>query len=159
MLRNPWLTLLRNRWLILHRNQWLILAGILTLGTGFQRLISRREDFNAAIWLYDNNGNFIGTQNVPFRFSSGMLYGKNFFKYGYFELRYRTSNFVAHLSNSYGPNWWMWASDTSAEYSELDIFEMTGQFWNKNLNIHFRKERPTPNYSGPQFDTTFFHAL
>lgn len=131
-----------------------------TVGSGFQRIISRRENFNAPIWTYDANGNYTGTQNIPFEFSTAMLYGKNNFKYGYFEFRYRTSAFAGHPSNAYGPNWWMWAgSSNGVEYSEIDIFEMSGVNWRKNLNIHFRRIRPTVNYSGPQFDTTFFHAL
>ena len=131
-----------------------------TIGSGFQRIISRRENFNAPIIIYDSNGVEIARRDTAFRFSSAMLYGKNNFKYGYFEFRYRTSPFAANPSNAYGPNWWMWAgSSNGVEYSELDIFEMRGFNWDKNLNIHFRKTRPAATYSGPQFDTTFFHAL
>jgi hypothetical protein len=130
-----------------------------TTGSGYQRIISKREDFTAGVNGYDSNNNFTGLVNKPFKFSSAMMLGRYKFKYAYIEMRYRLSNISASISNAYGPNLWMWASDSSAgaEYSEIDIFEQRGTDWMMDGNLHYRKQKPqypTGNWQ----DTALYHG-
>ena len=71
-----------------------------------------------------------------------MLLGRDKYKYGYIEMRYKLLDLQASDFNAYGPNFWMWSSDTSAAYSEIDIFEQRGTDWHMGLNFHFRKHNP-----------------
>lgn len=94
---------------------------------------------------------------VPFKFSGAMMLGKYKYKYGYFEMRFRLPNINnGSPYNAYGPNFWMWASDNHAVYSEIDIFEMNGTTWQMDMNFHYRKQyTPTMNWQ----DTAFWHGI
>lgn len=113
-----------------------------TSGTGYVRLISRYH--SPAIYepIYDFNYTPPLTPLVPFKFTTGMLYGRKNFKYGYFEMSFRTSTFQIDSHNAYSPNFWLWRSDTSAPvntaYSEIDIYEMEGRNWTTAPCSHYR---------------------
>jgi hypothetical protein len=94
---------------------------------------------------------------VPFKFSGAMMLGKNKFKYGYFEIRYKLIDLAKSDFNAYGPNFWMYASDTIAKYSEIDIFEQRGTDWHMEMNFHFRKEDPQNDTVWA--DTVAWHGL
>ena len=86
-----------------------------------------------------------------------MLMGKERYKYGYIEMRYKLPDLPESDFNAYGPNLWMWASDTVAKYSEIDIFEQQGTTWHMAMNFHFRKTNP--ENSNVWADTVFWHGV
>jgi beta-glucanase (GH16 family) len=143
-----------------------------TTGTGYMRLIHKREDYNGYVFAYDVNGNFTGSTPTPFKFTAAMAMSKLKFKYGYIEMRYRLKNVPAlsasypnGTNNAYGPNLWLWNSDSTCSYSELDIFEQNGVDWRLGSNIHLKKSPNKDNNgnliappSGIASDTVFFHA-
>lgn len=144
-----------------------------TIGTGYHRLISKRESpsITGQLWNYDASGNFTGTSPTSFKFSTAMLFSKKIFKYGYIEFKYRLSNIAASFPfdfNAYGPNLWMWRglNDTSkAAYSEIDIFEQRGNDWKMAPCVHYRRypNRDVGNNliappTGNAADTAFWHA-
>jgi len=144
-------------------------------GVSFERLIFDRNNFNENIWVYHSpcpgsplcNNHDCYTHSsgltfcyydslVPFKFTGAMLKGKERYKFGYFEIRYKLTNLDTSDYNAYGPNFWMCASDTVAKYSEIDIFEQRGTDWRMDLNFHFRKMDPD---SGTVWeDTVFWHG-
>jgi hypothetical protein len=79
-----------------------------------------------------------------------MMYGKYKFKYGYFEMRYRLPDAATILNNSYnayGINFWMFGSDVTAYYSELDFFEQRGTDWHMDANYHYQHTSSSPGYN------------
>lgn len=143
-----------------------------TTGTGYMRLINKRENYTGGVFDTDTNGNFITTPK-PFKFTSAMAMSKQKFKYGYFEFKWRLKNVPAYNQstypngqyNAYGPNFWMFGADSSCAYSELDVFEQNGVTWKLGSNIHMQKS-PNKNSSGTLIappsgiasDTLFYHA-
>ena len=130
-----------------------------TIGSGFHRLISKRENITGQVFVYDTSGAFLGTKPKQFKFTTAMLISRYNFKYCYVEMKFRTDSIAASSFNAYGPNLWMWNSDKtdSAIYSEIDIFEMDGNDWSSRPCSHYRKRdkyNPTPFPD----DTAFFHG-
>jgi hypothetical protein len=148
-------------------------------GVTYETMIYDRENFNANMWvfykpcpsdtcsLHTDHCDSIGSDTryclwdslMPFKFSGAMMLGKNKFKYGYIEMRYTVSNVGFHDYNAYGPNLWMWASDDSANYSEIDIFEQKGTNWHMGMNFHFRKNDPSSPPPQNWEDTVFWHGI
>lgn len=79
-------------------------------------------------------------------YTSGAIFSKSTFKYGYFEIRCR----IPELKNSYftgkgfGPNFWMWPSldwkstYPSVEWSEIDIYEFDAETNLHTCNVHYK---------------------
>jgi len=144
-------------------------------GINFERMIFDRQDFFGNIIVYHSPCPSIICENhecdtnsagltycyydslVPFKFCGAMLLGRNKFKYGYFEMRYKLIDLENASWNAYGPNFWMWSSDSSAKYSEIDIFEQRGTDWRMGMNFHFRKT--DPGNSNEWQDTVFWHGI
>jgi hypothetical protein len=144
-------------------------------GLHYQRMFFNKENFNAPITVYhkpcnapicsghpcDNNLNICYYDSLePFKYSGAMMLGRQKFKYGYIEMKYRLKNIAASQYNAYGPNLWMWAGDAdSAKYSEIDIFEQEGRNWTMDMNYHYRMFDPAthPNPANPG-DTVFWHG-
>jgi len=145
-----------------------------TTGSGFHRMISKRENtpVTGQVYTYDVNGNYTGTIGKPFKYTTAMLWSKKIFKFGYIELKYRLSNVSSlppnNIYNAYGPNLWMWRGlkDTAfASYSEIDIFEQRGIDWNMGACVHYRRYPNKDNSgnliappTGNPMDTLYFHA-
>jgi hypothetical protein len=85
-----------------------------------------------------------------------MLMGKEKYKYGYIEMKYKLRDLQPDTANAYGPNLWMWSSDT-VEYSEIDIFEQRGTDWHMGMNFHFR--RHSPESDTVWADTVFWDGI
>ena len=125
-----------------------------TTGTGKVRMIYKKEDCSGYIRT-DWSDSSLEDSLVNFKFSGAMMRSKELFKYGYFEYKFKIDNPTHDLpydsiSNAYGPNFWLWNHDTldhnpggitrpSADYSELDILELDGKFWEGDANIHYQK--------------------
>ena len=132
-----------------------------TTGSGFQRLISKRENITGQVFNYGPGG-FINTIPRQFKYSTAMLYSRYNFKYAYIEMRFRTSgtnNPLTNTFNAYGPNLWMYTSNPSdsAFHSEIDIFEMDGTDWSARPCSHYRKRGQGSPTAFPD-DTAFFHG-
>lgn len=136
-----------------------------TTGSGFHRMVSKRQDVTGH-YVKNFSPYTLGTKQ--YKFTTAMLVSLDRFKYGFFEFRYRLSNIPANTGsdafNAYGPNLWMWHGDNNVNYSEIDIFEQSGQTWKMSPCTHYRKY---PNKSGNTLiappsgnpdDTTFWHA-
>jgi hypothetical protein len=138
-------------------------------------MIFDRKDFNGDIWVYhspcpgspfcDGHNCYTNSSNltycsydslVPFKFSGAMLKGKEKYKYGYIEMKYKLRDLQIAPYNAYGPNLWMYGSYTNANYSEIDKFEQRGTDWHMDLNFHFRKK--SPDSSNIWKDTVFWHG-
>ena len=147
-----------------------------TLGNKYMRLVFNREDFYAHMWAYhrpcpsdicsgypcyyNSSDDFwycYYDSLVPYKFSGAMLMGKEKYKYGYVEMRYKLRDLFESDDNAYGPNLWMWHSDSSVRYSEIDIFEQRGKDWRMAMNFHFRKFKP--DTSTIWKDTVFWHGF
>ncbi len=140
-----------------------------TSGTGSHRLISRHESppIQGNVFVYDSVGHYTGTQSIPFNFTTAMLFGRHHFKYAYVEMSFRTSPFDYDSPyNAYAPNLWMWWSDSTAIYSEIDISEMQGRTWTTapcSHYKHFNHLSDTGNAVPPPSgftadDTLFWHG-
>jgi hypothetical protein len=146
-------------------------------GLSYERLIFNRSDFYAPMIAYhdpcpsafctshnapcDSNSSglhyCVYDTLMPFKFSGAMLKGTERYKYGYFEVRYKLRDLLESDYNAYGPNFWLWASDTNAFNSEIDIFEQRGTDWRMEMNFHFRKMNP--DHGTVWEDTVAWHGL
>ncbi len=133
----------------------------------YQTLVSKAENFNDTVFVYSPcpsgacayHGDFIGNgcfnnpnsgnwcmydSAMPFNFSGAMLRSHYSFTDGYFEIRYRLSNYDTNKYNAFGPNFWLFGGSghhaDSAAYSEIDMFEMEGHHWTMAPNIHYRNQ-------------------
>ena len=125
----------------------------------FTSMITRYHStpINGNIWIYKsphppyNDTAYL--KSVPFKFSSAMLMGRNSYKYCYVEMSFRTNITSASSYNAYSPNLWMWASDTAASYSEIDISEMSGKDWTTAPCSHYQHTLSDPFWHGDGFTT------
>ncbi len=153
----------------------------------YQTLISKAENFNDTVIVYNpcpsgickyhgdttvkadqcftNGTDWCMYDSVmPFKYSSAIMRSHYMFTDGYFEIRYRLTNYPDSLYNAFGPNFWLYGGGSktsdSADYSEIDIFEMEGQKWKMGSNIHYRNQNPKidslPTHPG---DTVFWNAV
>ncbi len=113
-------------------------------------------DFSDTLRCWDRD-------DLPFHFSSGMLYSKHSFRYGYFELKFRTPNNFSHKENykGHGIGFWLTGADfVTNDWSEIDFPEVnaycpdcaTIQHFGGS-NVHYRpigqtrETEPSPNYN------------
>jgi len=95
---------------------------------------------------------------LSYRFRTGMLYSKEQFKYGYFEMRFRVPAALTPLANTgFGPNFWLYAADDSQNnwWSEIDIFEMNAH---NLITSDSNRISSTVHYQGCSVDTLCHHA-
>ncbi|MCT4664699.1 MAG: glycoside hydrolase family 16 protein [Flavobacteriales bacterium] len=95
---------------------------------------------------------FVSSRYLPYKYTTGMLFSKKSFKYGYFEIRFRLppppTAPKRHIG--FGPNFWLYSADKDGSnfgyenhWSEIDIFEI-GYDQENNLsnlyttNVHYR---------------------
>lgn len=75
-------------------------------------------------------------KTTTFKYSNGMLFSKDKFKYGYFDISFRIPNWSASSYYSMSPTFWLFSGNSQTLWSELDIFEIRGtDGWFTN-NIH-----------------------
>lgn len=80
------------------------------------------------------------------QYTSGGLFSKQYFKYGYFEIKCK----IPELTNNdtlsgkgFSPCFWLWpywqgAYDDSVKWSEIDIFEIDGENNLHTCNVHYQ---------------------
>lgn len=126
------------------------------IDNGTCKLIARHEFNMGTVWTYPspcNSPACAGQQyclnpsdssnsacfkpvQIPFRYSSAMLYSKVDFKYGYFETRFRFPAWVSSIANAFHPSFWMYNASSSVPWSEIDIFEIYGTTGRVTNAIH-----------------------
>jgi len=121
-----------------------------TTGSGHHTLKSKREStpIQGYIWDYTPNPDTI----IPkyFKYTTALLWSKYKFKYGYFEIKYRLSNYNASSISSYGPNFWLWANDANSYWSEIDVHEQRGSDWKKGPSVHYQQTSSSTEYHSGQ---------
>ncbi len=88
---------------------------------------------------------------LPFKYTTGMLFSKQKFRRGYFELRFRLPAAPDPPGNhqGFGPNFWLWGNNPPHNwYSEIDIFEIIAL---NGLQADTNKYTSTVHYS--QYNT------
>jgi hypothetical protein len=128
-----------------------------TIGGGTCKLIARKENNTHSIlsFTYDctsaactgypcynpqngppNNASCMIPYNVTYKYSSGALTSKKSFKYGYFEMRFRFPGWYQSTYYRITPAYWMFNGNSTAEWSEIDIFEIKGDSGHVTNSIH-----------------------
>ena len=101
------------------------------VSNGTLKLITKEETGNFEVWKWDNQGQFYTTCD-PYEYTSGMLFTKDKFLYGYYEINAKIPNEGKVL----WPAFWLWAGG-GEEYREIDIFEFCCDIPNKvGFNMH-----------------------
>ncbi len=102
------------------------------LQNGKLSLIARREQVKRRTVSYEEdnhrlvcNGVDMGVNLQTFDFTSGMIFSKNKFHYGYYEIRFMSDN-----GTGLWPAFWLYAGH---ENDEIDVFELKGE---KNNQVH-----------------------
>ncbi len=98
------------------------------LENGILKLIAKMEPGFYDTWHWDENGNFY---TIPeyFDYTSGMICSKQKFKFGLFQIRFKTS-----YGTGFWPAFWLCYGQGT---DEIDIFEMESAKPNKfTTNIH-----------------------
>lgn len=81
--------------------------------------------------LGDTIGHCFVRDTLLFKYTTGMLYSKSRFKYGYFEMKFKLPPLPTppFTYQGLGPNFWLFAADPvnrNNYWSEIDIFEING---------------------------------
>lgn len=106
---------------------------------GILNLIVKQENCNCTDWnATTHNKNY----------TSGAIFSRQPFKYGYFEIRCKIPELSgsAYTGKGFGPNFWLWPNhpdsynNTPVDYSELDIFEFDAENNTHTCNIHYQEE-------------------
>jgi hypothetical protein len=96
---------------------------------GTMSLIAKYEPGNYEVWSWPNNV-FTKTCN-PYQYTSGMIFSKDRYLYGYFEIKAR----IPHNGTVFWPAFWLWAGDGG--YREIDVFEFGGTTPDEDgMNMH-----------------------
>ena len=67
------------------------------------------------------------TKMLPFKYTTGMLFSRQKFRYGYFEIRFKLPPVpqAPYTHEGFGPNFWLYGNKRPENYtSEIDIFEI-----------------------------------
>lgn len=85
-------------------------------GAGTLKLTARKNPGKYAVWTFNN-----GTGNVicaPYTYTGALLWSKQTFRYGYFEIRAKIPNYGKVI----WPAFWLWSGGGN-QYREIDDFE------------------------------------
>lgn len=117
---------------------------------GTLTLITKQENYTGKVWSWPNNT--FTQSNMNYQYTTGMLYSKWKFRYGYFEIKFRLPSnppAVGKSNNGLGPNFWLFEGQNlpaSPTWSEIDIFEMRGSDYLFTTNVHFAKDTIPSNH-------------
>lgn len=133
-----------------------------TVGGGHATIISKKQEYDGIVWeRWAKTTNCWGNyypdsvwcpvdSSVHYHYTTGMLYSKATFKYGYYEINIKMPD---HSTNNdlkgIGPSFWMYGveNDTTLDWSEIDDFEFAGKYGNNynvlTTNTHYRKCKPS----------------
>lgn len=157
--------------------QWNDLPGsnlrIDTSGTGTLKIIARKQDFSAITSSYLKCGSpdcdvnrkcywnartrdsiCTNHDTVLFNYTTAMLYSRQKFKYGYFELKYKIPEIpIPPATNSgFTIDWWLWHRDGS-ESNEIDMFEIRAKDNLYTTNVHYKRDDAGTDLAGK----TYYH--
>jgi beta-glucanase (GH16 family) len=125
--------------------------------SGTLKLTAKTEPGSYEIW--DWPGGVFTPFCKPYQFTSGMLWSRQQFLYGLFEIRCK----IPHAGAKLFPAFWLWSGDP---YREIDIFEFerpgTPNLWLTNIHIDraldFGQHHP-PGTTAPTNDYPAEHQL
>jgi hypothetical protein len=83
-------------------------------------IVAKLEPGHYDVWNWPNNVFTITC--AQFFFTSGLLYSKQSYLYGYFEIRCKIPGFGLKL----WPSFWLFGQNGDTSYREIDVFEFTG---------------------------------
>ncbi|NLV46651.1 MAG: glycoside hydrolase family 16 protein [Candidatus Hydrogenedentes bacterium] len=97
---------------------------------GALRLIARREPVTGFCFDWDAEGNFTPYYE-DFAYSSGMLYGREPFRYGYFECTFKVPE-----GKSFNAAFWLYGEKAC----EIDVFEILGSdTTDAQMTLHWKE--------------------
>ncbi|MBK7966015.1 MAG: glycoside hydrolase family 16 protein [Bacteroidetes bacterium] len=107
----------------------------LILENGFLQIQARKAPITTRAIPYENDDFIISCKNKPdtknlmnFEYQSGLIYSKEKFKYGHFEIRFKTD-----ASSGHWPAFWLFGGDGQ----EIDIFEIgAGKLNEVHVDVH-----------------------
>lgn len=111
---------------------------------GSVTLYSKIENYTGKVWDWPHN--VFTVSNMNYQYTTGMLYSKWKFKYGWYEIKFRlpaSPPAVGKTNNGFGPNFWLFAGQNTPStptWSEIDIFEMRGSDYQFTTNVHFARD-------------------
>jgi len=122
----------------------------------------------------DNISRCWTTETLPFKYTTGMLYSKQKFKKGFFEIRFKLPPEppAPYKHQGFCPNFWLWGNNPPVNYySELDVFEIivlnglqgdTNKFTStvhySDKNVHKRQKAHTESYGNKLKNDTAWHT-
>ncbi len=105
----------------------------LEIANGTIKMIARREPITGYCFAWDAAGNFVPYYK-DFDYTSGMLYGRQPFRYGYFECRFK-----APVGRGFNAAFWLYGEESS----EIDIFEILGSdSTDAQMTLHWEERDP-----------------
>ncbi|HRG01225.1 MAG TPA: glycoside hydrolase family 16 protein [Bacteroidia bacterium] len=133
-----------------------------TISGGTCKLIAKKENHLSKQWVYHpfpsaacdslgitwangGGGNCLEDRWIPYHYSNAMLFSRDSYKYGYFEIKFRLPGWTANYNNAVAPAFWMYDNYGSAmPWSEIDIYEINGRNGRFTNNIHLDPVKDTP---------------
>jgi hypothetical protein len=144
-----------------------------TNGNGFLKIIARKQNHKTLVTNYYSCGDIfctdttcrtvdsvryycIGRDSALFNYTTAMLYSKNKFKYGYFELKFKIppAPTPPATNSGYTIDWWLWAGESNGHSSEIDMYEIRGQDSTYTNNVHYYSDSTDQDQAG----ITYFHS-
>jgi len=78
---------------------------------------------------------------TTYKYSNAALYGNSYFKFGYFEIKFRMPNFISSVYTPVSPTFWLYSASKLIPWSEIDIYEIdayntTSNNWTNNIHVN-----------------------
>lgn len=127
------------------------------VANGIARLVSKREPSQCFMWTSDTDQTFYSKN-----FTSGCLFSKPSFKYGYFEIKSRFPMCARDRTGSgFSPSFWMFPNYRHVKqfhYSEIDIYEIRGYDNTHTCNVHYSDSThpSASSFPGADYDIPYW---
>lgn len=122
-------------------------------------LITKKENSSCFHWTSQNMPEYFNKS-----YSSGCLYSKDAFKYGFFEIRSKIpANTTRPTQTGQGlsPCFWLFPNyyfNLETAYSEIDIYEIRGRDNTHTCNVHFSDSLHPSNWIHINATDSVFHS-
>lgn len=117
---------------------------------GTLKLITNKEFYIGEVWSWPEPDYELVKDFLPFNYTTGMLYSRSQFRYGYFEIKFKLPPPPPDPKTykGLGPNFWMYENEPFInKWSEIDVFEINSENNLFTTNAHYQETDSSNHYS------------
>lgn len=103
-------------------------TNVLKINNGTAKILVKKQNVTGETWSWP--GNVFTVKQRPFKYVTTQLTSRQYFKYGYYEIKFKLPPLPTNPAtySGYGPNFWLYSADPNLNnwWSEIDVFEFHG---------------------------------